>query len=46
VSAIRLQRLVPLEVPDAEVCDDGVCEIPGAAPADAGTPASEAESPR
>jgi hypothetical protein len=28
VSPIRLERIVPLDVPDAAVCEDGVCEIP------------------
>jgi hypothetical protein len=28
VTQIKLERIVPLEAPDAEVCVDGVCEIP------------------
>jgi hypothetical protein len=28
VTEIRLKRIVPLATPDAEVCVDGVCEIP------------------
>jgi hypothetical protein len=30
MTAIRLERIVPLDVPDAAVCEDGVCEIPEA----------------
>jgi len=38
MTAIKLERIVPLETPDAEVCVDGVCEIPGVSTAE--------ESPR
>jgi hypothetical protein len=34
VTQIKLERIVPLATPDAEVCVDGVCEIPGAASAE------------
>ncbi len=30
MTSIKLERIVPLEVPDAAVCEDGVCEIPSA----------------
>jgi hypothetical protein len=30
VTGIELERIVPLDTPDAETCVDGVCEIPGA----------------
>lgn len=30
MTSIKLERIVPLETPDGEVCVDGVCEIPGA----------------
>lgn len=28
MTQIKLERIVPLATPDAEVCVDGVCEIP------------------
>ena len=28
MTSIRLERIVPLDVPDAAICEDGVCEIP------------------
>ena len=38
MTRIKLERIVPLATPDAEVCVDGVCEIPAAVTAE--------ESPR